>query len=285
MKTVNATSLWVAALRALESERPDRVFADPYARLLAGDEYDRVDTLLGPVPGRELNPLVMRTCFGDAILRREVANGTRQVVVLGAGMDTRAYRLDLPADLALFEVDVPPVFDYKHRVLGEAGALPSCRRIGVAADLAEDWPSALLGAGFAPGEPTLWFVEGVLLYLPPAQVEALGEQVTALTGASGVAVFDAYPEELFADAVMGGWNESLRDGQGAEGGGAAPFAMSEPASWLTRRGWRAGAYTSDDVRAGRCPWLRGVPERVTALFPAGWVVRAEYRQPAGNGRG
>ena len=101
-----------------------------------------------------------------------------QVVVLAAGMDARAYRLDLPAELAWFELDRPALLAVKERELAEV--VPRCRRYAIGCDLAEDWPAALLGAGFDPARPAVWLVEGLLAYLDGDLVELLLDRLTAL---------------------------------------------------------------------------------------------------------
>ncbi|HEY2427576.1 MAG TPA: SAM-dependent methyltransferase, partial [Acidimicrobiales bacterium] len=106
---VGRTAIGVAALRAAESERSDRLFADPYAaRFVAAAEW---------VPGATSPALAVwvaiRTRFLDELVLDATSGKCRQVVLLGAGLDTRAFRLDWPAGVRVFEVDVPDVLDFK----------------------------------------------------------------------------------------------------------------------------------------------------------------------------
>jgi methyltransferase (TIGR00027 family) len=82
------------------------------------------------------------------------------VVLFAAGLDARAFRLPWPEGVRLWELDMPEVFAFKGRVLADRGATPSCERTVIPADLREDWPHTLSDAGFNPGQPTAWLIEG-----------------------------------------------------------------------------------------------------------------------------
>jgi methyltransferase (TIGR00027 family) len=107
--------------------------------------------------------------------------GTPQTVFLGAGLDTRAFRLSWPSDSHVFELDRGPVLDFKHRVLSGIGAVPLVKRTPIDIDLRGNWSAALLDAGFCPGLPTTWIAEGLLLYLPSAAETALMRTVNAFS--------------------------------------------------------------------------------------------------------
>jgi len=164
---VGETALWMAASRARESRRPDRLFDDPLAELLAGPDGPALLTYFHTSHGSDDgNPyLPIRTRWFDDYLAESVQPGD-QVVGLGAGVDTRAFRLDWPDGIVLFEVDQPAVMRYKGDQLSSAGATPRCDRRVVPVNLGEDWPTALVEADFDPKRRTVWFAEGVLFYLP-----------------------------------------------------------------------------------------------------------------------
>src|SRR6266568_3927525 len=93
------TARLVAFYRALESERPGALFHDPYARLLAGDRGEEL--MRAYLPGKqEMWAIVLRTCIYDEIIRRVVEQEQVDIIInLAAGLDTRPYRMSLPAEL------------------------------------------------------------------------------------------------------------------------------------------------------------------------------------------
>jgi len=190
MNPVAMTGLLVAALRAEESLRPDRLFDDPFAATLAGEAGIRVlagyrqnSGAMSAIPIIEL-----RTRWYDEAIARATAAGFRQVVVLAAGMDARAYRLAWPNATRVFELDQPDVLAHKQRAL--ADARPRCTRVAVAVDLAGDWEIALRDHAFDPDAPTLWLIEGLLQYLAPSDVERLFARLDALSSARSRALYD-----------------------------------------------------------------------------------------------
>lgn len=120
--------------------------------------------------GHLADRMAVRTRFFDQYFQRMIRSGVRQAVILAAGLDTRAFRLEWPDGFQLFEIDQPRVLDFKNEVLEHASARPSCHRHCVRVDLREDWVDELAQAGFDPDEPTAWLAEGLLPYLP-AQAE------------------------------------------------------------------------------------------------------------------
>ena len=188
--TLQATARWTAAVRAGERERPDRLIDDPWAADLAGPEG--MAWLAGRPEGSVL-PIVIRTRYFDDWLRTVAIEGPmRQVVLLGAGLDTRAWRLPWPAGVVVYELDRAEVLEAKARILAGAGAgaEPACDRRPVAADLASDWGAALRDAGFDPTVPAAWLVEGVLFYLPEGVIRRVLEIVSSLAASGSRLGFD-----------------------------------------------------------------------------------------------
>ena len=116
MHNVSDTALWVAEYRARETERPDAVFTDPYARRLSGERGRRIVENL-PGGKRQMWALVSRTWVIDRFVAEQVRLGVDLVINLGAGLDTRPYRMDLPGTLKWVEVDLPQPLDYKEAIL------------------------------------------------------------------------------------------------------------------------------------------------------------------------
>ena len=176
---VSDTALMVAAARAMETERPDGVVRDPFARRLAGDRGAAlVDKLLVRDwlgIGVGLRCRTVDEMLVDAIR----AHGIRTVLVLGAGLDTRAWRLDLPRELRWVEVDFEPILDYKAGIL--ASENPRCRLERVAANLTVKAERQAVWAA-AGSEAGLIITEGLLLYLPAATTDALATEPPRQSG-------------------------------------------------------------------------------------------------------
>src|SRR5919112_4952445 len=161
-------SRWMAAARARESEHPYRLFDDPLATALAGPEGFSWLERMAPVPrfgGPALYVVVRTRFFDDLLLYASWGAGLRQVVILAAGMDARAFRLDWPPGTRLYELDRPEVLAAKDEVIARAGARPACERRGVGADLGRaSWSGALSNAGHEDQAPSGWLMEGFLFY-------------------------------------------------------------------------------------------------------------------------
>src|SRR6202000_933978 len=123
----------------------------------------------------------VRTKFFDEFFLDATNAGIRQAVILASGLDARAYRLPWPDGTMVYEIDQPQVIEFKSRALAELGAAPHSARKAVAVDLRDDWPSALLQAGFDPDQPSAWSAEGLLGYLPPEAQDRLLDTITALS--------------------------------------------------------------------------------------------------------
>jgi methyltransferase (TIGR00027 family) len=177
---VSSTALVVAAARAIETNHRGGLIKDPYAEHFVHaasglsvlptrieDVQSGDDDLVWGCGGRYFSA---RTKAFDEHLLAAMGAGIRQIVMIGAGLDTRAWRLPLPADCAVYEIDRAGVQSFKRQVLDELDAKVAVGHCFVPADLAGDWPSALHEAGFAPMLPTVWLAEGLLPYLP-AEVE------------------------------------------------------------------------------------------------------------------
>lgn len=237
-----ATAVGVARVRALESERENALFHDPLAKAFAaaGGLWPT-----SPPPADEAArrrrlgvafSIVIRTKFLDDLLRRACASGIRQVVLLGAGMDSRAFRMDWPEGTRLFEVDTAAPLDFKAAVLDGERAVARCERITVAVDLREDWPGALAAAGHDPAQPTVWIAEGLLIYLPQDAVDLLLARIGARSA----------PGSRMG-LTLGSPGVIERFGADAAPGSAASLWVSEmpddPLGWLAGHGWQAAGHT------------------------------------------
>lgn len=177
IRHVSDTAFWVAMYRAFESERPDAHFHDPYARRMAGKRGEEIVREL-PYAQSMAWSMVVRTVLMDEIILRCIAQGARTVVNLGAGLDTRAFRLALPHELCWFDVDFPEMV--AHRCACLEGETPACRHTHIAADLSDAAArEEVLAAARASGGPLLVIAEGLLVYLAQEQVSSLAQQLHA----------------------------------------------------------------------------------------------------------
>jgi methyltransferase (TIGR00027 family) len=190
--SVGATATAVAASRAMASQNPDALLNDPWADpLVRAVGIDTFVKLIDGETGHTGDPLLnrramseqitVRTRFFDDFFVQAGESGIRQAVILASGLDTRAYRLPWLADTKVFEIDQPQVIAFKTRTLADLGAEPTAERTTVAIDLREDWPAALVEAGFDPKLPTAWSAEGLLVYLPPDAQDRLFDNIAGLS--------------------------------------------------------------------------------------------------------
>lgn len=174
---VSDTAKWVAEYRAMETDRPDAIFRDPYARRLAGAEGAQiVDSMK---QGRALAwPMIVRTAVFDEIIMERVRGGVDLVLNLAAGLDARPWRLDLPATLRWVDVDLPGILG--HKVEGMKTERPRCKYEAVMLDLA-DVPKrrALFTQLGAECKRALVVTEGLLIYLEPEHVGELSRDLHA----------------------------------------------------------------------------------------------------------
>ncbi|MBU3061816.1 class I SAM-dependent methyltransferase [Nocardia sp. NEAU-G5] len=281
---VGSTALYVAMARAIAGREPDPLAVDPFAEVFvraAGPEWAAM--LDGAYSGNPVTDSefarvfrqfqIARTRYFDDYFAAAMAAGIRQVVILAAGLDARAYRLDWPDGTVVYELDRPQVLEFKRETLSAKGDKPRADRREVAADLREDWPKALREQGFDPASPTAWLVEGLLIYLQPAAQDELFTALDALSAAgSRVAVEQMdplTPQDLAA----------IEDSPESNDTGGEEWTKliyndprQEVAAWLAERGWRAErTYVGDYLRAhgrstaGLGPQARLLPARVSLV--------------------
>lgn len=173
---VSDTALWVAYYRAQESERPDALFHDPYAKVLVGDRGEQIAKKMQATSQYTRWILAIRTYIIDQFIQKLVAEGVETVLNLGAGLDTRPYRMQLPASLHWVEVDYPHMIDHKEKVL--AAEKSRCQLERVRLDLADRGIRREFLANIASkSKKVLVLTEGVLPYLTEAQVTDLGKDL------------------------------------------------------------------------------------------------------------
>jgi len=270
MDPVGFTSRLTAAARARETERPDRLFNDEFAAFLAGPEgFDFLDVHWAAMGGTPRPNFAVRTrFFDDFLLAAARTQRIHQIVLVAAGLDTRAFRLEWPSGVHVFEMDQKEVLDYKASILGPIGARARCKRTTLALDLRADWSPALIDAGYHAAEPTAWLVEGLLMYLPDAAVERLLTETARLSAPGSRLGVDTLPLGLLEQRAF----VELY----AERGCPVVFATDDPSGLLARCGWRSTLHTlpEESVRLGR-PW----PVPLLPGTPRGALLTAEPARP------
>ncbi|MGI8649722.1 MAG: SAM-dependent methyltransferase [Rubrobacter sp.] len=268
---VAPTSRWMAAARARETEREDRLFHDPLAAILAGDEgfawLERMEsTVSSTTNGPGMYAVIRTRFFDDFLLDACERSGVRQVVLAAAGLDTRAFRLDWPPGVRLYEMDLPEVLDHKEAVIGATGAQPSCGRRTVPVDLKKDtWPEALLEAGYDADKPSVWLVEGLIFYLPREAVRSLLDKIGGLANSGSRLGLDLMNWNLLFSPMA--WPQlSALARRGARG----RFGTNAPEEFLARHGWEATATQPGEEQANfdrlTPPVPRGVPGIPRSFF-------------------
>jgi methyltransferase (TIGR00027 family) len=237
---------WIAAVRARESSRADRLFDDPWAGALAGSRGVAAMERSEAASGGENAFLPVRTRFFDDLV---LARAADQVVMLGAGLDTRPYRLPLSPHLTWYEIDHPGPLSEKTAVLG--GAVPRCALIRVPTDVLDGWALDLAAAGWDSSRPTLWIAEGLFFYLPASGVSAL--LAATFTGSAAGSALGA--DVMGATGLVGPGLDAYRR-YAASAGLPPPFGSDDPARLFAGAGW-AGAVVSraggPDANFGRLP--------------------------------
>ncbi len=255
--SVSDTAKWVAMYRALESDRPDALFCDRYARMLAGE---RGAQILRRMPrGRSYGwPMVVRTAVIDELIEQLIHDdGVDLVVNLAAGLDTRPYRMNLPSSLRWFEVDYPQTIAEKaHALVGET---PRCDLERIATDLADAAARQALFAQIAgQGSKGLVITEGLMIYLSREQA---GDLARDLAGVHNLRYWITDIAAPFILKIMSRtWSRHL--GTSA----TFRFAPAEGAQFYESFGWSLVEY--------RSTWLEG--RRLSREPPLAWIWRLIY---------
>jgi methyltransferase (TIGR00027 family) len=196
-QSVGATALGVAAARAAETESENPLINDPFARVFVDAAGEGMWSIYADpkllAKAVELEPdvrdriqlmidfMATRTAFFDEFFLGAADTGVRQVVILAAGLDARAWRLPWPHGTVVYELDQPKVLEFKCDTLREHGARPTAQLVNVPIDLRRDWPKALREAGFDASLPAVWSAEGLIRYLPAQAQDLLFERIHSLS--------------------------------------------------------------------------------------------------------
>jgi methyltransferase (TIGR00027 family) len=294
-QSVGSTALGVAAARAAETESENPLIRDPFARVFLDAVGDGMWSLYADptllAQASEIDPQVQaraqmlvdfmatRTAFFDEFFLEAADSGVRQVVILAAGLDARAWRLRWPDGTVVYELDQPKVLGFKTATLQRHGATPTAQLVNVPIDLRQDWPKALREAGFDPERPSAWSAEGLVRYLPAQAQDLLFERIDALS-APGSRLASNVPGEGFIDPDL---VQRQRDEMQRMRAVAAQVTDADmPAvedlwyaeertalpGWLRDRGWEASAVDFPGLMAR---YGRSVADDAVAMPPTLFV--------------
>jgi methyltransferase (TIGR00027 family) len=263
------TSRWMAAIRAYESQRPDALFTDPLASALAGEEGRR---MLGPEYSALANSatyVAIRTRFFDDFISRLVPHELKQVAIVAAGMDARAFRLAWPTEISVYELDRPELLRVKEEILSREAAQSQCSRRALGVNIESDWIQPLMDAGFAPDEPSLWIVEGLFVYLEERSVQRILSQISS-TAASGSGLCCDFVSNSFLTSP---W---MTDALSAMATMGTPWrsAADDPEALLASHGWRAEVREPGEPEVSRHRWPYPVMPRIVPGVPRSFLVTA-----------
>jgi methyltransferase (TIGR00027 family) len=270
-ESVGATALGVAAARAAETESDDPLINDPFARMFVDAAGQGIWSLYSSLPA-DAEPdvrawlqamtdfMAVRTAFFDEFLLNAAQTGVRQMVILAAGLDARAWRLRWPDGVTLYELDQPKVLEFKSTTLQRHGVAPAAHQVSVPVDLRQDWPTDLRQAGFDESQPSAWLAEGLLRYLPASAQDVLIERVHVLSPAGSWLAVNAPAGDFLAPERLARQRQRTQRVRAA----AARLTDAEIpdvdelwyaeertdiADWLRRHGWDASSVTMTEMLA------------------------------------
>ncbi len=282
-------ALLEAANRALEMELAAPLFADPLARALAGKRGLALHRELrsttwppyaaGPWPEQS----IVTRYFDDALQAAVREGSLRQVVLLGAGMDARAFRLGWPSSLVCFEVDDGAVLEHKEAVLRRRRAKPTCERRMVRAHVTSAaWTSKLLAAGFDPLRPAAFLILQRLVHFEPTTVERIFRELRTIACTGSWLGVDL----VSSDTLESPFIQPVREKFAALGYPVGRFGVRHPETFLAAHGWDAECAVPGSPEASYGRWRYGyVPRTVPDRgIPRQYLAVARRTQTKGNAR-
>lgn len=270
MHAVSYTAQWMAAARALESEREDALYTDPFARRMAEPKgFELIDRYQG---GGLLPFISIRTRFLDDAIASVLADSDiRQVVLIAAGMDTRAFRLDWPAGVEVYEVDHGPLIEEKRRRLDQLGARPRTARHEVGTDLTGQWLPDLEEAGFDRRRPTLWVAEALTFFLTEEQAAGLLRLLASASAPGSRLALDILGRSLLRSPFSKPFLTVLN-----EDGTPWIFGTDEPEDFVGANGWKVvDLKQPGESGAGEGRWPYEVQPRDRRGASRLWLIQAE----------
>lgn len=257
LRNISDTALWTAVYRARETEHPNALFRDPLASRLAGERGRQIAATM-PFGDRAAWSFIARTWVFDRFVSDEIGRGADMVVNLAAGLDTRPYRMSLPAKLQWVEIDLPGIIDYKEQVL--CHEKPVCRLERVRLNLTDVKARRDLFAKLGrQAKRVLIVCEGLLVYLSPDEVSSLARDLATPPG------FESLALDLASPGLLKLLQKNL-GGPLSQAGSSLKFGPKEGPAFFSPCGWtpvEVHSMLKTAARLGRLSW--GM--RLFALLP------------------
>lgn len=264
VRNISDTARWVAYFRALETERPDALFRDPYAERLAGERGFHIANTL-PDGNKHEWAWMARTYLFDQFLGREIQEGATLVVNLAAGLDARPYRMDLPPTLHWVEVDFPEIISYKEEIL--ADERPKCHLERVSLDLSDGPARRQFFAGLSARSTRVVVAsEGLLIYFTADEVASLARDLAAEANFRSWIIDLASPGQL---KLM----QRSTGKQLSEAGAPFKFGPPEGANFFVPHGWEPKDVQGMLKTAAQC---NRAPAELLSLLPEPKNISGNY---------
>jgi methyltransferase (TIGR00027 family) len=180
------------------------------------------------------NYIALRIRFFDDVAQDAAGHGIRQIVLPGAGMDARAYRLPWPEGTVFYELDHPESLAIKGQILGRQILAPKCKRVTIGTDLNRDWARLVVDSGFSANEASMWLIEGLFYYLDEPAVKHELREISGLAAPNSMLVTDLVRGSLLTSP----WMQHVLKAMEEQGMGWR-FGADDPASLFAKHGWEA----------------------------------------------
>lgn len=290
--SIAGSGVATAAMRAPEGSRSDALFDDPLGRVLVSlaDEVpeDRRDYLADGVTASSSltrmmgDYVVVRTHFFDVHLRATAEAGARQIVLLGSGLDVRAFRMPWPPGTRIFEIDSAEVHAFKDELIERTDLRPTAERIKITSDATGGWREMIAAAGFDDARPSSWLLEGLLFYLDRPTCDDIAEGIAASPASVTWLAGDYATSTPQERAAFTARNRTGGQSQGEDviSDGILPHAAPgpgvSPEQWLPRGQWDV---TESTFAAHAATVNRRVPDHWDPRRGGEnmWMFHAEHR--------
>ncbi len=261
IRNISDTACWAALYRARETERPDALFKDPFARRLAGQRGEAIAATM-PFSDKNSWSWMARTYLFDHFITDQIRKGADMVINLAAGLDARPYRMSLQPSLQWIEIDLPEILAYKEEILRTEE--PTCALERIPLDLADvSARRAIFDRLSQRVKNALIITEGFIIYLGRDEVTAFAQDLAAAPS------FKSWITDLASPGLLALLQKHINK-QLSEGGSPLKFGPPEGPDFFTPHGWKPMQ-------------VRSLLKTAASLKRLSFVMRLLSMLPASNG--